>query len=140
MLRVAPFASSRGRCLSPPLCSSSARRCFGPCRASLSARKSLSQTIGEYNATTGATENAVLVSGLSSPIGLAVSGSNLYVVNNGSNTIGEYDATTGASENPSLVSGLAAQSRLIQGQLTGKNTRRVDYLAGMGIERFPTNR
>jgi hypothetical protein len=49
-------------------------------------------TVGEYNATTGATVNASLVSGLTDPIGIALSGGNLFVDNDG--TIGEYNATT----------------------------------------------
>ena len=63
-------------------------------------------TIGEYNATTGAPVNASLVSGLSNPQGIAVSGGNLWVTNPSSGTIGEYNATTGAPVNASLVSGL----------------------------------
>ena len=63
-----------------------------------------SGTVGEYNATTGATINSSLVSGLSSPVGIAVSGANLWVTYG--NTIGEYNATTGAPVNASLVSGL----------------------------------
>src|SRR6202011_4248144 len=63
-------------------------------------------TIGEYDATTGAAINPSLVSGLNSPFGIAVSGANLYVANNGSGTVGEYNATTGAVVNASLVSGL----------------------------------
>src|SRR5205823_2530636 len=63
-------------------------------------------TIGEYNATTGATINASLVSGLSGPQLIAVSAGNLFVANTGAGTIGEYNATTGAAVNASLVSGL----------------------------------
>ena len=55
-------------------------------------------TIGEYT-TTGATVNAALVSGLSNPMGIAVSGSNLFVTNYGSGTIGEY-TTSGARSTP----------------------------------------
>ena len=61
-------------------------------------------TIGEYT-TSGATLNASLVSGLSNPNGLAVSGSDLFVVNTGSGTVGEY-TTSGATINASLISGL----------------------------------
>jgi hypothetical protein len=64
-------------------------------------------TIGEYNATTGAAVNsAFLSSGLDAPTGIAVFGGNLFVVNQNINTIGEYDAVTGATINASLVSGL----------------------------------
>jgi hypothetical protein len=36
-------------------------------------------TVGEYNATTGATINANFITGLSTPLGIAVSGNNLFV-------------------------------------------------------------
>src|SRR5450759_1108227 len=67
-------------------------------------------TIGEYT-NSGATVNASLVSGLNEPLGIAVSGSNLFVTNGyggttGAGTIGEYNAITGATVNASLVSGL----------------------------------
>jgi hypothetical protein len=54
--------------------------------------------IAEYNATTGAVENASLVSGLIHPTGIAVSGGDLWVTNSDSNyaSIDEYNATTGA--------------------------------------------
>ncbi len=61
-------------------------------------------TIGEY--TTGGTPvNAALVSGLDSPVGIAVSGNDIFVVNFSSGTIGEY-TTGGATVNAALVSGL----------------------------------
>jgi hypothetical protein len=44
-----------------------------------------------------------LVTGLNGPEGIAVSGSDLFVVNGGGKTIGEYDATTGATVNAALV-------------------------------------
>ena len=61
------------------------------------------KTIGEYNLD-GSTVNPSLVSGLSLPIGLAVSGGDIFVANAGSGTIGEY-TTSGATVNASLVSG-----------------------------------
>src|SRR6476646_355670 len=63
-------------------------------------------TIGKFNATSGATVNAALVSGLSRQTGIAVSGGNLFVANEGIGTIGEFNATTGATVNAALVSGL----------------------------------
>ena len=48
---------------------------------------------------------APLVSGLSYPVGVAVSGSDLFVVSEGSGTVGEY-TTSGTTVNASLVSGL----------------------------------
>ena len=67
-----------------------------------------SDTIGDYNAITGAVVNSSLVSGLNSPYAIAVSGGDLWVANHGSGTIGEYNATTGAPITVSLVSGLSA--------------------------------
>src|SRR5437762_4459150 len=64
-------------------------------------------TIGEYNATTGATINSAFISsGLSGPQGIALSGGNLFVANFNNGTIGEYNATTGATINPAFISGL----------------------------------
>jgi hypothetical protein len=61
-------------------------------------------TIGEYS-TSGATINASLVTGLNQPLGLAVYGDDLFVVNSGNGTVGEY-TTSGATVNASLISGL----------------------------------
>jgi hypothetical protein len=61
-------------------------------------------TIGEYGLD-GSTFNASLFSGLHIPWGIAISGNDLYVVNNGGTTIGEY-TTAGATVNASLISGL----------------------------------
>jgi len=78
----------------------------GQARGQIFVTNSGSGTIGEYDYNTGGTINASLISGLSYPWGIAVSGANLYVANNTANTIGEYNATTGATVNASLVSGL----------------------------------
>jgi hypothetical protein len=63
-------------------------------------------TIGEYT-TSGATVNASLITGLSNPGSLTLSGSNLFVGNGSPNntTIGEY-TTVGATVNAALISGL----------------------------------
>ena len=61
-------------------------------------------TIGEYT-TSGATVNPALISGLSGPIGIAVSGSDLFVTNEIPGTIGQY-TTAGAPVNVPLISGL----------------------------------
>ncbi len=55
----------------------------------------------------GASVNASLVTGLSGPIGIAVSGNDLFVTNGNNGTIGEYDANTGATINASLITGLS---------------------------------
>jgi hypothetical protein len=49
-------------------------------------------SVGEYNATTGAAINANYITGLNDPAGLAVSGNDLFVVNYGADTVGEYNA------------------------------------------------
>jgi hypothetical protein len=49
--------------------------------------------------------NAALISGLSSPFGIALSGSDLFVSNDFAGTIGEY-TTSGATVNAALISGL----------------------------------
>jgi hypothetical protein len=53
----------------------------------------------------GATINAALVTGLSGPSGIAVSGENLFVTNAGGGTIGKY-TTSGATVNATLITGL----------------------------------
>jgi hypothetical protein len=63
-----------------------------------------SGTIGEYT-TTGATVNASLISGLSSPFGIAALGNKLFVANEGNGVICEY-TTSGQVVNASLVGGL----------------------------------
>ena len=60
-------------------------------------------SVGEYDAKTGKTINAALVSGLSSPIGIAVKGEHLFVASYTGNTIGEYDAKTGAVINANFI-------------------------------------
>src|SRR6266481_6163992 len=70
-----------------------------------------SNTIGEYNATTGAPINSSFISGLDFPTGIALFGGNLFVTNNGNNTIGEYNATTGAPINSSFISSGLDQPR-----------------------------
>jgi WD40 repeat protein len=67
-------------------------------------------TIEEFNATTGALINPALVT-FGSPgtlEGIAVSGSNLYVVQTSTGTVQEYDATTGAPINTSFITGISS--------------------------------
>ena len=61
-------------------------------------------TISKFNRD-GSLVTANLVTGLSSPYGIAVSGGFLYVANEGSGTIGKY-TTAGVTVNASLISGL----------------------------------
>jgi glutamine cyclotransferase len=64
-------------------------------------------SVGEYNATTGAAINSSLITGLYDPMGIAVSGTDLFVATGGgggsNDAIGEYNATTGATINASLT-------------------------------------
>ena len=55
------------------------------------------------NATTGATINAALVTGLNDPFGFAVSGGDIFVVNDATGVVSEY-TTSGATVNASLIS------------------------------------
>ena len=64
-----------------------------------------SGTVGEYT-TSGATVNDTLITGLSNPMGVTVTDTNLFVANYGSGTVGEY-TTAGATVNASLITGLS---------------------------------
>jgi hypothetical protein len=69
-------------------------------------------TIGEYT-TSGATVDPVLISGLSLPEGIAVSGGNLFVTSSNltsdTGRNGEY-TTSGATVNPALITTLGGPS------------------------------
>lgn len=66
-----------------------------------------SNTVGTYNATTGAVINAAFISsGLNGPRNAAVVNGNLFVTNTPAGTVSEYNATTGAVINDSFLSGL----------------------------------
>ena len=78
--------------------------------------------------------NASLVSGLSHPVGIAVSGSNLFVANHGTGTIGEYNATSGAVVNASLVSGLSDPAGIA---VSGSNLFVANYLATARLANTP---
>ena len=65
-------------------------------------------TVGEYDATTGATINATFISGqgLNDPFAAVLGGDNhLLISNSNNNTVGEYDAITGATINATFVNG-----------------------------------
>ncbi len=72
-------------------------------------------TIGEYT-TSGATINASLIPGLSFPMAIAISGSDLFVARSGyegnTTTIGEY-TTSGATVNATLVPGSTFPSGMV---------------------------
>ena len=63
-------------------------------------------TVGEYDATTGATINATFINsgqGLSNPRGVALDGSDHLFVANQNNTVGQYNANTGATINITFI-------------------------------------
>ncbi len=63
-------------------------------------------SVGKYNALTGATVNASFVSGIANPKGLAVKGNLLYVTIGsyyGDDTVRTYDIATGASINNAFI-------------------------------------
>jgi len=62
-----------------------------------------SGTVGEYNATTGATVSASFITGLIEPFSIALLGNNIYTTNNITFAVEEYDATTGALINDSFI-------------------------------------
>ena len=65
-------------------------------------------SVGMYDATTGATINAAFINGqgLNAPIAVALDGNNhLFVDNALGSSVGEYDATTGATINAALING-----------------------------------
>src|SRR6266699_956277 len=84
----------------------------GTARAQIFVTNFETGTIGEYT-TLGATVDPALISGLSLPQGIAVSGENLFVtsLNLASDTgrIGEY-TTSGATVNPALITTLGGPS------------------------------
>ena len=99
-------------------------------------------TIGEYT-TSGATVNPALVSGLSEPVSLAVSGGNLFVLNSFTGTVGKY-TTSGAVVNPALVSvnlpnsiAVSAGNLFVSGGTFGSGTIGV-YNATTGAPVNPT--
>jgi uncharacterized repeat protein (TIGR01451 family) len=64
--------------------------------------------VGVYNATTGAPINAGLIPGLNYATGVAISGNDLFIGNEGNNSVDEYDASSGAAIKMGFVTGLDA--------------------------------
>jgi hypothetical protein len=77
----------------------------GSARAQLYVSQLSSGTVGEYDAATGAVINASLVTGVSEPEGLVLSGNTLFVSSGEANggSVGTYNATTGAPINPNFI-------------------------------------
>jgi hypothetical protein len=76
--------------------------------AQLYASQSTTNTVGKYDANTGAAINANFITGLSGPMGLALSadGTVLFVANDSNGSVGEYNAATGAAINANFITGL----------------------------------
>ncbi|HEX4086603.1 MAG TPA: putative Ig domain-containing protein [Chthoniobacteraceae bacterium] len=97
-----------------------------------------SSEVNSYNAATGGLVKAGLISGLSDPASLALSGDNLFVLNSGNGTVGVYNAVTGAVVKPQLISGLSgASAMVISGSdlfISSTDTGAVaKYAAGTGV-------
>lgn len=86
--------------------------------------------IAEYT-DSGTTVNAHLVSGLSSPYAIAVSGSDLFVYNQGTDTVGEY-TTSGKTVNASLISGITGITGIV---VSGNDL----FFSGFTIEEYTTS-
>jgi hypothetical protein len=73
--------------------------------AQLYASQSTTNTVGKYDANTGAAINANFITGLSGPMGLALSadGTVLFVANDSNGSVGEYNAATGAAINANFI-------------------------------------
>lgn len=70
-------------------------------------------TVGEYNATTGATINSTFINtsqGLNGPAEMVLDGNHLFVANSNNNTVGEYNTTTDATINPTFINGQGLSS------------------------------
>ena len=64
-------------------------------------------TVGAYNAVTGGTINAAIISGqgLNNPVGITRDGNNHFFVTNADDRIGQYNATTGATIDAAFING-----------------------------------
>ena len=89
-----------------------------------------STTIGEYT-TSGSTVNASLISGLNSVGSIALSGSDLFVVNENADTISEY-TTSGALVNPSLITGVNGDIAVSGSKLFIENPNRNSLNGAIG--------
>ena len=74
-------------------------------RAQLYVSQSTTNTVGKYDAATGAVINANFITGDINPIGLALSGDGtaLFVASNSTGTVGKYNASTGAAINANFI-------------------------------------
>ena len=70
-------------------------------------------SVGKYNASTGAAINQSFITGTNfEPIGLALSGTDLFVANISNDTVGKYNASTGAVIKVPFITKLPATSSI----------------------------
>ena len=95
------------------------------------------QSVGEYNATTGATVNAQLISGwiAGNAEGIAVSGNDLFLTNNDQGVVGEYDATTGLPISATLITNWGRP----HGLAVSGNDLFVSAEGSQGVAKFTTS-
>jgi hypothetical protein len=87
------------------------------------------RTVGTYDATTGAPINATLITGLSSPRGLLLFGSDILVADG--SRVGRYRASNGSAVNVAFITGV---SRVVAIVLSGNTL----YVAQDGVNRVGT--
>jgi len=89
-------------------------------------------SVGEYT-TSGATVNAALITGAEDDaLGITVSGSDLFLTNNGNGAVGEY-TTSGATVNAALISGLPdPQGIWVTENTVASPSAPTDVVASMG--------
>jgi hypothetical protein len=69
--------------------------------------------VSKYDASGAVIKEFNVVTGLRSPMGLAVAANNLFVANNKTGTVGKYDASSGAPINPNFITGLKGPIGLV---------------------------
>jgi WD40 repeat protein len=75
-------------------------------------------SVGKYNATTGAAISQSFITGTNFvPVGLALSGNDLFVASSGSGTIGKYNVHTGKAIRASFITGVPTGGTLGLGVL-----------------------
>src|ERR1700736_1487584 len=62
--------------------------------------------VGKYDSNTGGAISANFVTGLNTPLDLALFGNDLFVADSANSRVGEYNATTGAAINANFITGL----------------------------------
>jgi len=72
-------------------------------------------TVGSYNPNTGAPFNESLIAGVTSPVGLAVTGSHLLVSSVFDDTIGKYEIATGSAVSSSFISDIDPLALAVSG-------------------------